>query len=81
MPERITGRMTLEDIAKDLRARNCPIDKGSLSRLICDGVFPFGHVLSTSGTGRKNILVLSADYYPWADERIGPYIEEVTANA
>lgn len=74
-PPRITGRMTIDEIATDLRARNCSIGKDVLCNLICDGTFPIGKVVSVSGSGRRNILVLANDYYAWADEQVGPYVE------
>ena len=75
--QKCTGRMTLEQLALDMRARNVPIDKNDLSTLIANGTFPIGTVLKVTTTGHRNILVLASDYYPWADQKLGPYVEEV----
>lgn len=75
--QKCTGRMTLEQLAQDMRARNVPIDKNDLSNLIANGTFSIGKVIKTSPRGRRTILVLASDYYPWADQKLGPYVEEV----
>lgn len=76
-PPRITGRMTLDQLAADFRRRNVPIDKNTISNLIADGTFPIGKVLNVGLTGRRNLFVLASDYYPWAEEKLGPYVKEV----
>ena len=76
--QKCTGRMTLEQLVQDVRLRNVPMDKNMLSNLIADGTFPIGKVIKTSPSGRRTILVLASDYYPWADQKLGPYAEEVT---
>ncbi len=77
--QKCTGRMTLEQLVQDMRRRNVHLDKKNLSNLICDGTFPIGKVLNVTTTGHRNILVLASDYYPWADQKLGPYVEEVNA--
>lgn len=74
--QKCTGRMTLDDILRDMRDRNVPMEKDALSNLIADGTFPIGKVIKTSPRGRRTILVLASDYYPWADQKLGPYVEE-----
>lgn len=81
MPERITGRMTIAQVMRDMRSRGIPIGQKNLTIGIESGAFPFGRVISVGKTGRRTLLITAANYYSWADEHLGPYIEEVTANA
>lgn len=60
--------MTIQEVCRDMRERGMPISPKSLADGIQVGAFPFGKVLSTSGTGIRNILILRRDYEAWARE-------------
>lgn len=77
MTERITGRMTVHQVMSDMRSRGIPIGQQSLIGGIERGAFPFGRVISVGETGRRTLLIPAASYYSWADEHLGPYLEEV----
>lgn len=62
----VKPRMTIQEVCRDMRERGMPISPKSLSDGIQVGAFPFGKVLSVSGTGIRNILILRKDYEAWA---------------
>ena len=64
-------RMTLEDAAAEFRAAGCSIGKKALADGIEKGIFPFGSILNTGKTGRRHILILTADFRKWAKENLG----------
>lgn len=76
-----TGRMTIDQVVRDMRRRGIPIGQKTLSDGIANGTFPFGSVISVGETGRRTVMILSKAYYQWADEKLGPYIKEVPGNA
>lgn len=59
-------RMTVNDVLTEMRKRGMPIGQGTLSDGIADGTFPFGKVISTGKAGRRNFLILRADFERWA---------------
>ena len=61
-------RMTLEDVCQDMRSRGQPMDKGTLSRGLKQGIFPFGIVQNTGKSGRTTFLIWRRDYEKWAAE-------------
>lgn len=64
-------RMTLEDVAQEMRRMGCPIGKIALADGMISGVFPFGKVLSIGPTGRRSFLILRADFNTWAEKNLG----------
>lgn len=66
-------RMTLDEVLEDMRSSGMSIGKEVLSHCLKNGVFPFGHVVGTSPTGRDAILIMRKDYESWAKEYLVPY--------
>lgn len=61
-------RMTLAEVLGEMRERGMPIGQGALSDGIENGVFPFGRVMSTGKTGRRQFLILRKDFEAWAEQ-------------
>ena len=69
----ITPRMTLDDVAKDMRSYGMSIDKNVLSHCLREGVFPFARIVSIGETGRVTFIIMRKDYEDWAKEYLLPY--------
>lgn len=61
-------RMTLEDVCQDMREHGVSMDKGSLSKGLKRGIFPFGIIQNTGKSGRTTFLIWRRDYEKWAKE-------------
>lgn len=70
-------RMTIDDVAKDMRANGMPIEKGMLSQCMKEGIFPFAHVISVSETGRTTFLIMRKDYEDWAKDYLYAFRDKV----
>lgn len=62
--------MTLEDVAKELRAVGIPTHLGRLADSIADGTYPFGRVVKVSPTGRRTFEIFRVDFQRWLDSII-----------
>lgn len=63
-------RMTIKEVADDMRARGMGMTYKTITDNIASGVFPFGTVLNTGETGRRTFLILRRDYEAWADKSL-----------
>lgn len=64
-------RMSVNDVLAEMRQRGMPIGQGTLSDGIADGTFPFGKVMGIGKAGRRNFLILRADFEKWAEVYLG----------
>jgi hypothetical protein len=64
-------RMTLKDVADDMRSRGCGLALHTIADRIEDGTFPFGKITSTGNSGRRTFLIFRKDYESWAAEYLG----------
>ena len=64
-------RMTLKDVADDMRSRGCGLARRTIADRIEDGTFPFGKITSTGNSGRITFIIFRKDYESWADEYLG----------
>lgn len=64
-------RMTLNEVLAQMRKRGMAMGQETLSNGIADGTFPFGKVVSIGKTGRRNFLILRADFERWAKTYLG----------
>ena len=64
-------RMTVNDVLQEMRQRGMSIGQGTLSDGIADGTFPFGKVMGIGKAGRRNFLILRADFEKWAAAYLG----------
>mgnify|MGYP004539569993 CR=1 FL=1 len=61
-------RMTLAEVLGEMRERGMSIGQGALTAGIENGAFPFGRVMSTGKTGRRQFLILRKDFETWAEQ-------------
>lgn len=61
-------RMTLAEVLGEMREHGMSIGQGALSDGIENGAFPFGRVMSTGKTGRRQFLILRKDFEAWAEQ-------------
>lgn len=66
-------RMTLDEVATDMRSFGMSISKDILSHCLEQGVFPFGHVVGVSPTGARCFMIMRKDYEDWAQAYLVPY--------
>lgn len=64
-------RMTVNDVLQEMRQRGMSIGQETLANGIADGTFPFGKVMGIGKAGRRNFLILRADFEKWADVYLG----------
>lgn len=64
-------RMTLKDVAEDMKSRGCNLAMRTIADRIEDGTFPFGKITGTGSTGRRTFMILRRDYETWAEQYLG----------
>lgn len=72
-------RMTIADVCRDMRSRGMGLTHKTVTDGIESGLFPFGRLLATNPSGRRTFLILRKDYEAWADENLGPVLDEDAA--
>lgn len=60
-------RMTIKEVADDMRSRGMGMAYKTITDNIANGTFPFGTVINTGETGRRTFLILRRDYEAWAN--------------
>lgn len=68
MATKLSPRMTLEEVCRDMRNHGMSMSTKTLADGIETGAFPFGTMVSKSETGIRNIIVMRKDYCAWASE-------------
>lgn len=63
-------KMTTKEVCDDMRQRGCKIGEPSLRLGIELGLYPFGKLVNTGGTGRRVFHILRVDYEKWAAENL-----------
>ena len=63
-------RMTIPEVARDMRQEGFPISERFLAEGIETGEYPFGRVLRTGPTGRRTFLINRRDYENWKNENM-----------
>ena len=71
-------RMTLDDVANDMRAHGMAIEKGILSQCLKEKIFPFAHIVSVGETGRTTFLIMRKDYEEWARDYLYAFCDNGT---
>lgn len=61
-------RMTIKEVADDMRRRGMGMAYKTIAANIENGTFPFGTVVSTGETGRRTFVILRRNYEDWADK-------------
>lgn len=65
------ARMTIKDVAEDMKRRGCGMTNSTIAKNIECGAFTFGKVIGIGETGRRTFLILRRDYESWADKYLG----------
>lgn len=63
-------KLTLEATQKILRSYGFCADKKTIADMIEAGLLPFGTVVKTSATGRRNILILAKDVVDFCESKL-----------
>lgn len=66
-----TPRMTIKEVADDMRRRGMGMAYKTIGDGIASGKLPFGTIINTGETGRRTFLILRRDYEVWADRYMG----------
>lgn len=61
-------RMTIKEVADDMRRRGMGMAYKTITDNIANGTFSFGTVIGTGETGRRTFLILRRDYEDWAEK-------------
>lgn len=59
-------RMTLDEVLTRMRKSGLSIGQIALANMLAAGELPFGRLIGTGPTGRRNFLILRADFEEWA---------------
>ena len=64
-------RMTLKEVADDMRSRGFGLAPQTIADRIEDGTLPFGKITGVGGSGRRTFIIFRKDYESWAAEYLG----------